>query len=347
MNLKERITSLCTIMSISGSETCATAAVTDLYGADFDEHRVDALGNHLFIKRCGRPDAPVILLDTHLDEIGMMVTGVKDGGFLSIAPIGGVDTRILPSAEVVVYGKETLYGVIGSVPPHVQKPGDNQKLPPMDELFVDIGYAEADAKDLVPLGTPVGFKPVYTELLNGRLCGKAFDDKACAACALEAVTRTPAGELVGDVYVLLSSCEELGGRGAAVAGFGIRPDYALVVDVTHAAVPEVKDEYLSEMDSGVVITHSAVTDRRLTRMTVELCGAKGIPYTVDAAPGNTGTNANVLGNCADGIPTVLVSLPIKSMHSATEELSLRDAETLVDTVRAFVTSAEIKEVFAQ
>lgn len=347
MELKERITSLCALMTVSGSETYSTAAVTDLYGTDFDEHRVDALGNHLFIKRCGKPKAPAILVDTHFDEIGMMVTGIKDGGFLSVTAIGGVDTRILQSSEVVVYGKETLYGVIGSTPPHVQKPGDSQKLTPMEELFVDIGYPEEEAKELVPLGTPVGFKPLYTELLNDRLCGKAFDDKACAACALEAVIRTPAAELAGDIYVLLSACEEVGGRGAAVAGFGIRPDYALVVDVTHAAVPEVKDEYLSPMDSGVVITHSAVTDRRLTRMTVELCREGEIPYTVDAAPGNTGTNANVLGNCAEGIPTVLVSLPIKSMHSATEVLSLHDAEALTHTIRAFVASEKIKEVFAR
>ncbi len=349
MELKERIISLCSLMSISGSETshAHTAALAALAGGAFDEYKTDPLGNHLFIKRCGRADAPAILIDTHFDEIGMMVTGIKDGGFLSIAPIGGVDTRILQAGEVMVYGKETLYGVIGSTPPHIQKPGDADKLTPMDQLFVDIGYTEEEAKALIPLGTLVGFKPRYTSLRNGRLCGKAFDDKACAACAMEAVMSTPAEALAGDVYLLLSACEEVGGRGAAVAGFGIRPAYALVADVTHANVPEAKDAYLSEMDSGVVITHSAVTDRKLTRMTVAMCREKDIPYTEDAAPGNTGTNANVLGNCAEGIPSVLVSLPIKSMHSATEVLSLKDAGALVATMAAFIASGEIKEVFGQ
>lgn len=346
MELKERIMSLCAIPSVSGSEIYATAAVAELCGAGFDEHRVDALGNHLFIKRCGKSAAPVILIDTHLDEIGLMVTGIKDG-FLSVAPIGGVDPRVLQSGEVVVYGREPLYGVIGSIPPHIQKPGDSEKLMPIDKMFVDIGYSREDAEALVPLGSPVGFKPVYTELLHDRLCGKAFDDKACAACAVEAVSGTPTDELAGDVYVLLSACEEVGGRGAAVAGFGIRPDYALVADVTHAAVPEARDAYLSEMDSGVVITHSVVTDRRLTRMTVAMCRDRGIPMTEDAAPGNTGTNANVLSKCAEGIPTVLAGLPIKGMHTATEVLSLKDAAALTDLMRAFITSGEIKEVFAQ
>lgn len=346
MDLKERILSLCAVMSVSGTETGATDALDALVGHICDEHRVDALGNHLFIKRCGRPDAPKILVDTHVDEVGMMVTGICKGGFLRVTPIGGVDTRVLQSGEVMVYGKETLYGVIGSTPPHVQKPGDADKLKPMEEMFVDVGYPEDDVKELVPLGTPVGFKPVYTELLNRRLCGKAFDDKACGACALEALAFVPAHELAGDVYLLFAASEELGGRGATVAGFAIRPDYALVMDVTHAAVPEAKDAYLSEMDSGVVITHSAVTNRRLTRMTVELCKAQGIPYTVDAAPGNTGTDANVLGICAEGIPAVLASLPIKNMHSPTEVLSLEDAEALTALTRAFVTSGEIKEVFA-
>lgn len=346
MNLKERIIALCSLMSISGNEAVASSALDAQIGHVFDEYRVDAMGNHLFIKRCGRPDAPKILVDTHFDEIGMMVTGYRPGGFLTVTSIGGVDPRVLQAGEVVVYGKETLYGIIGSIPPHVQKPGDADQLKPVEEMFVDVGYAEEDVKELVPLGTPVGFKPVYTELLNGRLCGKSFDDKACGACAVEALASVTADELAGDVYFLFSASEEVGCRGVGVAGFAVRPDYALVLDVTHASVPEAKDAYLSDMDSGVVITHSAVTNRRLTRMTAAMCRVQDIPYTEDAEPGNTGTNANALGNCAEGIPTVLVSLPIKNMHSPAEVLSLTDAEALVAVTRAFVTSGEIKEVFA-
>lgn len=347
MNLKETILSLCNLMSVSGNEKIATGELDALIGGLFDEHTVDPMGNHLFIKRCGREGAPKILLDAHFDEIGMMVTGIRDGGFVTVTNIGGVDTRILQAGEVVIYGKEPVYGVVASTPPHFRKPDDSDKLQPLDQLLIDTGYTKEALEELVPLGTPVGFKPVYGELMNERIYGKAFDDKACGACIACGIDKVNADELAGDVYFLFSASEEVGCRGAGVAGYGIQPDYAMIIDVTHAAVPEAKERPLSPFDSGVVIDLAAATDRKLTRMVRELCDAGEIPYTVQACPGSTGTNANVMGLCADGIPTVLCSLPLKSMHSAAEVLSMTDAQAVTDLVAAFVASREIKEVFAR
>ena len=347
MNLKETIFSLCRLFSVSGNEKVSSDALDALIGHAFDEHHVDAVGNHVFVKKCGRENAPKILVDTHFDEIGMMVTGIKEGGFLTVTNIGGVDTRILQSCEVIIYGKDTLYGVVTSTSPHFRKPGESDKLQPMDALYIDTGYAKETLEELVPLGTPVGFKPVYGELLGDRIFGKAFDDKACGACAVCGIAQVDRQDLAGDVYFLFSAEEELGARCAGLAAFGLSPDYALVIDVTHAAVPEVTTRALYDMDTGVAIDLAVITDRKLTRMVIDLCQDKDIPYTVKACTGSTGTNANVLGICADGIPTVLCSLPIKSMHSATEVLSLKDAQAVADLVAAFVTSREIGEVYAQ
>ena len=154
-------------------------------------------------------------------------------------------------------------------------------------------------------------------------------------------------DLAGDVYFLFSAFEETGMTGARVAGFGIRPDYALVLDVTHASVPEAKDRFLPEFGSGVAIAASPVTNRRLTRMVTELCRTGNIPYTVDACPGGTGTNANVLGISADGIPTALCSLPLKSMHTSAEVLCMEDANALKKVVSAFIKTKEIAEVFGK
>ncbi len=347
MTLKELITSLCGIMSVSGCERRGREELDALIGHVFDEHTVDAVGNHLFIKRCGRANAPKILVDTHFDEIGMMVTGIKEGGFVSVTNIGGVDTRILPASEVIIYGKEPVFGVFGAKAPHLTAPSERDKLPTLGEMLIDTGYSKEELEELCPLGTPVGFKPIYRELQNECLAGKAFDDKACGACAIWGIDAVSRDKLAGDVYFLFSAFEETGMTGARVAGFGIRPDYALVVDVTHAAVPEVKDHYLPPFGSGVAIAVSAITNRRLTAMTEGLCKAEKIPYTVDACPGGTGTNANVLGIAADGIPTVLCSLPIKSMHTSAEVLSLEDARALSRTVAAFIQSKEIAEVYGQ
>ena len=336
MTLKELIVSLSGIMSVSGNERKNREALQALIGGVFDEYRTDALGNHLFIKKCGRPNAPRILVDTHFDEIGMMVTDIKEGGFVTVTNIGGVDTRILPASEVIIYGKEPVYGVFAAKAPHLSTAADMEKLTPLSEMLIDTGYSKEELEELCPLGTPVGFKPIYADLLNERLAGKAFDDKACGACAVFGIDAVQRRDLAGDVYFLFSAYEETGMTGARVAGFGIRPDYALVLDVTHASVPEAKDRYLPEFGSGVAVAASPITNRKLTRMVTDLCKSGNVPFTVDACPGSTGTNANVLGISADGIPTALCSLPLKSMHTYAEVLSMEDARALSRVVSLFI-----------
>ena len=347
MTLKELTISLSGVMSVSGNERRGGEELKKLIGGVFDDYKTDALGNHLFIKKCGRPNAPRILVDTHFDEIGMMVTGIKEGGFVSVTNIGGVDTRILPASEVIIYGKEPVYGVFAAKAPHLSTAADMEKLTPLSEMLIDTGYTKEELEELCPLGTPVGFKPIYADLLNDRLAGKAFDDKACGACAIFGIDAVQRRDLAGDVYFLFSAFEETGMTGARVAGFGLRPDYALVLDVTHASVPEAKDRYLPEFGSGVAVAASPITNRRLTRMVTDLCKNGNIPFTVDACPGSTGTNANVLGISAEGIPTALCSLPLKSMHTSAEVLSLDDARALSRVVSAFIKSKEISEVFGR
>ena len=347
MTLKELIISVSRIMSVSGHERKGGETLRKLIGGAFDEYRTDALGNHLFIKRCGRPNAPKILVDTHFDEIGMMVTDIQENGFVTVTNIGGVDTRILPASEVIIYGEEPIFGVFAAKAPHLSTAADREKLTPLSEMLIDTGYSKEELEALCPIGTPVGFKPVYAELLNERLAGKAFDDKACGACAVFGIDAVQKKDLAGDVYFLFSAFEETGLTGARVAGFGIQPDYALVLDVTHAAVPEIKDRYLPELGSGVAIAVSPITNRRLTRMVTELCRSGGVPHTVDACPGSTGTNANVLGISGEGIPTVLCSLPLKSMHTSCEVLSIEDARSLSRVVSIFIKSKEIAEVFGK
>lgn len=347
MTLKELIISLSGVMSVSGNERRGGEELKKLIGGVFDDYKTDALGNHLFIKKCGRPNAPRILVDTHFDEIGMMVTGIKEGGFVTVTNIGGVDTRILPASEVIIYGREPVYGVFAAKAPHLSTAADMEKLTPLSEMLIDTGYTKEELEELCPLGTPVGFKPIYAELLNDRLAGKAFDDKACGACAIFGIDAVQRRDLAGDVYFLFSAFEETGMTGARVAGFGLRPDYALVLDVTHASVPEAKDRYLPEFGSGVAVAASPITNRRLTRMVTDLCKNGNIPFTVDACPGSTGTNANVLGVSAEGIPTALCSLPLKSMHTSAEVLSLDDARALSRVVSAFIKSKEISEVFGR
>ena len=345
MELKELIFSLSSLMSITGSESYSTDKLNEIIGDVFDESYTDKIGNHIFVKKCGKENAPKIMIDCHFDEVGLMVTGVNDGGFLSITNVGGVDSKILQSSEVIVYGEREIYGVVSSTPSHLTKPNDAKKAKEISSLVVDTGLTKEELERIAPVGTPIGFKGKYSELIGGRLAGKSFDDKACGACVVDALSRVKKEELAGDIYFVFSTREEIGGAGAATSAYGIFPDYALATDVTFAWVAEVTDKKWSSMGTGIALSVSAVTDRKLTLASRKICDENGIKYTLRAEPNDTGTNANRIAVAYCGIPTVLASLPLRNMHTANEIISLDDAQALSDFVCEFVKSEEIAEVF--
>ncbi len=333
------------LMSVTGFETYDAASLTALV-AGFDEDFTDAVGNRILVRRCGREGAPRILIDTHFDEIGLFVSEICKGGFLRVEPIGGLDARTLPSADVKIYGKQVLDGVIASTPPHLKRPDAEEKVTPVRELFVDTGYPEEELSQLVRIGTPVGFVPRYTWLQNDRLVGKGLDNKSCCAIAAKTLRDIPAEELAGDVYLVLAVHEETDRvGGTAPSAFAIEPDYAMVIDVNIAHAPGSKEIGTVAMGEGPSLCRSAITDRTLTRMVEGLCDREGIPWQrcVDAV--STGTDTVSLHLVKNGIPVVDVGLPLRAMHTYVEMLDMKDAAHLAALLRAFVCDAEIGEVF--
>ena len=347
MELKELIFSLCSLMTVSGYEADSVAPLCELAGEYFDEISTDRVGNVKLIKKCSKASAPLIMIDTHFDEIGMIVTKIHEGGFLSVTSIGGLDLGILQASDVVIYGKEKLRGVIASTPPHLRKAGDSEKLTELENILIDTGYEKEELEEIVSLGTPVGFAPRYTELLGDSIVGKSFDNKACAAAAIYALANTKKEDLAANVCLLLSTHEEtVNIGGVAVGGFEMDPDYAMVIDVNLAKVPKTKRSETVDFGEGISISISPITDKKLTKMTEELCRQKEIKFTRIAAPGSTGTNTPALNLVGRGIPVIDIGLPLKSMHTATEVISMSDATELAKLVEAFVCSEEIKEAFS-
>lgn len=344
MELKKLIVDISSLMSIGGFERFKREKLLSLIGDNFDENYLDNVGNQIFVKKCGRENAPKIMLDAHMDEIGMYVTEILDGGFLRVTNIGGIDTHILQASDVIIYGKdERLFGVIASTPPHLAS-GDGKKLPEIDELLIDTCYTKEELEEKIRIGTPVGFAPKYTEILNNKIMGKSFDDKACAACAIYGTIITPREELAGDVYVMLSCCEEVTGM-IAPGAYALNPDYAMSIDVNLGRVPGTKKEETVELSKGPSITISAVTDRKLTNMLIDVAKEKEITYQISVSPTHTGTNAVSIQLAREGIPTVDVGLPLASMHTYNEIISLDDAKTLSDLVSAFIKDRNIAQVF--
>ena len=347
MNLKKMITELSALMSVTGYEDRESEKIKEIAKEYFDEYFCDNMRNQILVKKCGAENAPKILIDAHFDEIGMYVSEIVEGGFLKIVNVGGLDTRIMQAADVVVYGKETISAVVASTPPHLSNEKDREKLKSVDELLIDTGYSKEELEKNIRVGTPVGFRPRYTELLNHQLAGKGFDDKACAACAIAAIGEIPKNELAGDVYLLLSAHEETDRLGGVVCGtYAIEPDYAMVVDVNLGKTPDTKAVETVEMGKGVALTISAVTDRRLTKMTAELCERQKIKFQRIVSATHTGTNATALSLVKGGVPVVDVGLPLKSMHTYNEVLNLEDARSMVALIKGFISDNAIAEVFA-
>ncbi len=335
------------MMSVTGYEDYEDAALRDWIAGEFDDIWSDALKNRILLKKCGRENAPKILIDTHFDEIGMYVSEIKEGGFLSVVNIGGLDTRILQAADVMIYGKKLLRGVIASTPPHLARAEDKGTLCTVDKLLIDTGYSKESLSSLVSIGTPVGFAPKYTRLGEKMLAGKGFDNKACAACAISAITKVKPQELAGDVYLLLSAHEETDRLGGVVCGaYRIFPNYAMVIDVNLGRTPDTPKHETVELGKGSSVTLSAVTDRKLTARVCELAAEKALPIQKIVSASSTGTNAETLGLVKSGIPTVDVGLPLKSMHTYNEVLHLEDCHNLEALISAFICDKKTAEVFS-
>ena len=341
VNYKELLRQMCAVMSVSGYEKRAARELLPLVERYFDSATVDGVGNVILLKKCGREGSPRIMLDAHFDEVGMAVSEIFDGGFVRVEASGGVDTAILSSSEAVIYGKEKVYGVFSVTPPHLAKKEDEGKKPTFEALRIDTGYEKEELEKIISVGDPVGYRAAGCDLGFGVIAGRGFDDKSCAAALICAVAEVPADELAGDVYVTLSSREEVGGGGASCAAAAIDPDYAVVTDVNFAAAPGVEARESGKRGGGPMISLSAVTCRRLTDQIIKLAGARGIPCSPVVESSNTGTNANTLVLVGDGIPAAVVSIPLGGMHTFSETLSLADAKRFIELIGAVIRDRDI------
>lgn len=336
MQTKELLAALCGKMSVVGFESYDEKALSVLIGPYFDEHEYDAAGNHIFIRRCGRPGAKRLFLDAHYDEVGLMVKGITKEGHLRVCGQGGVDARILPAAEVVVYGRERLPGIVLTKPRELMTGDESSRLTSVTELLIDTGLTKEEAEKAAPIGTPVGFEPVYTELAGGFFAGKGFDNKCSAAAVILAVSQLEMSALECDLYVSLSAREEVGHRAVSTAAFRIRPDAALVLDVTFGYAPEGKKPGDSEMQGGPAVSISAILDKALTDFVVETAEIEKIPVQTVVEATGTGTHADELVYAAGGIPTALIGIPIWFMHTANEILNLEDVEHTARLIAAVI-----------
>lgn len=337
MELYDILECLCSLTGPSGFEETVALSAKVLLEPLMDEVSLDRLGSVIGLRRCGKQGAKRLLLDAHLDEIGLIVTGIEEG-FLRFAPIGGVDPRMLPARELTILTKpEPLFGVVACLPPHVQTAADHDKAVSIEDLRVDVGMTQEQAEKAIPIGTPMVYRESCFRLAEDQVCGKSLDDRSCFAILLRTAELLKDETLDVDLYIMGSVREEVAGTGAIVGTNAINPDWCVATDVTFGITPGLsEDEVPCKLHGGPAIGVGPNMTWALTDRMVAKAKANGIPYQLEVMEGHTGTNGWHMQTCLEGIPTSVVSLPLKYMHSPIEVVSLTDMEQTAQLLAAFV-----------
>ncbi len=305
----------------------------------FDEIGTTPAGSFYGIIRCGKKDAEMILCDAHVDTIGFVVTEICKGGFLRVANVGGIAGKILSATEVNIYGKKTIKGIFASKPPHLQEPGESEKKIEIADLCIDTGLSKEELEKIVRIGTPVGFPCKLEKLINNNLAGAGFDDRLCGAAIVRGLMMLDKSKLNVDVAFQFSGGEEIGYKGARTNTYKLNPDKAIVIDVTHAFVPGApKAREAVHAGKGGDICLSPQTNRAFTKYCIEICKKENIPYQISASPGATGTNSNAVQTTRNGVPVMLISIPLKNMHTMSEIVNMDDAYNTARVVSAVIQS---------
>lgn len=337
MELRDMIACLSEAAGPSGQERDAVREAAELLDGLVDEMRFDVMGNLIALRYAGVQDAPTVLLDAHMDEIGLIVTGYEKG-FLRFQSLGGVDVRMLPALEVKLLCDEPLYGVIDTLPPHILSAEEREKPLAADKLFIDVGLTEEEVRARVPLGTAAVFTTRCTALGENRLCGKAMDDRSCAAILIRALELVKEDDLACHVALLLSAQEEVGCRGAVTGTYSVAPEAAIAVDVTHGQSPDAPKSETFVLGGGPVIGVGPNMNRGMSDKLMALAGELNMDVQIEVLPGHSGTNAWPIQVSREGIATGLISLPLRYMHTPVEVLDLRDAEACAQLIAAWLRS---------
>jgi endoglucanase len=302
-----------------------------------EEQQTDALGSS--IAQVGA-EAPLLAIVGHIDEIGLVVTHIDEKGFLWFAPVGGWDPQVLVGQRVRVIAKDgDVPGVAGRKPIHLLDPDQRKKVVELKAMHIDIGAADGEeASSLVRVGDAVVIASEPQPVLGERLVSKSMDNRLGAFVALESLRRCAEGKGPGGSMAAVAAVqEEIGLFGARTSAFQLRPDVAIAVDVTHATdAPGVDEKELgaSPLGSGPVIGRGSTLSPRVFELLVETAEAEGIEYSVSASGRGTSTDADVLQISRAGIPTGLVSIPLRYMHSPVEMCDLGDVEAVVNLLAA-------------
>ena len=354
MNTKELLIKLCNAVGVSGYETERAGIILEFFKEYCDEAHIDKFGNVIGLKK-GTATPETICTDTeggcenktcapnkklmfsaHMDEIGLMVAFIDKQGFIGVTQIGGFDRRTLLAQEVIIHGKEKIFGLVCAKPPHISTPADAKKAVKTEDLLIDTGYDAEQVKSLVSIGDIITINRQVTELKNNRLAGKNMDDSAGVAVYAEIFKKLKNFSHSPDLYFVASTQEEVGLRGARTAAQTILPDMAIALDVGFGKSAEGADDGDILLGEGPELVCGPNINRKMFENLKETAKKNGIKYQVTVMPGVTGTDAAIIQVTGSGTATALLSIPTKYMHTTVETICFDDIESAGRLLAEFI-----------
>ena len=315
-----------------------------------DSLETDVMGNVIGRIDAAGADSAKVMLAGHCDEIGFMVKYIDENGFLFFAPIGGVDSHLVPGQRVSVHtATGSIRGVVGKKPIHLMEAKEREVVVKFKDQYIDIGCADkASAEALVSVGDPMTFSVGLERLQGERVTSRAFDDKMGAWIVARVLQEVSKNRPPVNFFGVSTVQEEIGLRGAATSSYGIDPDVGIAVDVGFSSdAPGLEMKEIGELrvDKGPIIARGANINPVLFDLLVATAKEEQIPYQISGMPRATGTDANVIQLARSGVAAALVSVPLRYMHSPSEVLSLNDLGNTVRLLTAVVYKISDRSMF--
>ena len=321
------------LVGVPGYEMEIGAHFAGIFREYTDDVQIDALNS--VIAKVGTA-GPKVMVSAHHDEIGMMVHSIEDDGAVRMHRNGGVDPRILPAHEVSIIAKDgPIYGVVGAKPPHLLSEADRNTAVKFEDLYIDIGYPAEKVKELVRVGDPVVMLAKPVQLAGGRMASKTMDDRASVASMVIAMDMLKRIDAPAQAYFVASSQEEVGMKGAGTAAFAIDPDFAIAVDVTHAEGPGTGKWEAFPIEKMTIVSGPNLHPM-LTKKAAEIADKWRIPYHREICAGMTGTDAAAIQIARGGVPTILLSVPLRYMHTTVETGKISVIEDVGKLIALFI-----------
>ncbi len=336
MDIKQIISLLTQGAGVSGNEHVLDAAEKLL--AQYAQVERDALGS---IKGTFGSGEKHIMLDAHLDRIGLIVTSVDESGFLRVDKCGGCDARVLSAATVTIWGKKPIFGVVTSTPPHLANAENTSKAPSFDNIYIDTGLSFEKVRKIVNVGDRITIDAPVISLTDNIITGAALDDRIGMAALLRVAEILKDKSLNIKVTIIFSVQEETTEAGAKAGAFGISPDEAIAVDVSFGDAPSVNPPLCGKLGNGGMICISPSLSDEMSSALMKTAEKNGIRYQTEICPSSTGTNADVISASKCGVKTGLVSIPLRNMHTQAELADINDVESVAQIIAAYIAEKEV------